>query len=262
MVYRLCGIAACQEVNRGRGRLGSLVSLLHSAFPMNFPRPQLPLRAVVFDLDGLMFNTEDLYQHVGTEILARRDKLATDELFAQMMGRQSDVALQVMIDWHHLDDTVEQLTAESADIMAGLLPQRLAPMPGLLPLLDALEAAGIPMAIATSSDQAFLKLVLGQFQLAPRFSFLLAAESVVCCKPAPDVYLLAAQKHGLPPAEIMVLEDSQIGCQAATAAGAYTVAVPEGRSESHCFQGVQFIAHTLGDARIQAALGLLPWGAS
>jgi len=68
-------------------------------------------RAVIFDLDGLMFNTEELYQEVGAELLRRRGYLFTQELLDQMMGRPSHVALQIMIDTHTLKATVEELLA-------------------------------------------------------------------------------------------------------------------------------------------------------
>jgi len=218
--------------------------------------PSPPLRAVTFDLDGLMFNTEELYQEVGGELLARRGHQITAELLNKMMGRKSDVALALMIEHHQLDATPEQLAAETAEIFGGLLPHRLSPMPGLLDLLAALEAAQIPKGIATSSSSAFVDHVLGVFHLAPRFSFVLASEDIEHGKPAPDVYLLAAQRHGAPPAEMMVLEDSQIGCQAAVAAGAYTVAVPHGQSLQHSFPGARLIANSLADAHIYAALGV------
>jgi HAD superfamily hydrolase (TIGR01509 family) len=214
------------------------------------------LRAVTFDLDGLMFNTEELYQEVGGVILSRRGKQICGDLLDQMMGRKSLVALGVMIEWHKLDDTPEQLAEESAAIFVDLLPARLAPMPGLLDLLAALEAAGIPKGIATSSGRAFVEQTLALFQLQPRFQFVLTAENIEHGKPAPDVYQLAAQRHGVQPAEMMVLEDSQIGCQAAVAAGAFAVAVPHGQSSTHKFPGVQFEAQTLADPRIYAALGI------
>jgi len=223
---------------------------------MTFPLPDPPLRAVTFDLDGLMFNTEELYQEVGAEILARRGCKITGELLDQMMGRKSNVALQVMIDWHQLDATPEQLAAESADIFANLLPRRLQPMPGLVDLLAALEAAGIPKGVATSSGRDFVWRVLDQFQLRPRLAFVLTSEDIEHGKPAPDVYLLAARRHGVAPPEMLVLEDSHIGCQAAVAAGAYTVAVPHGRSTGHEFPGVKFIAESLADPRIYVVLGL------
>ena len=219
-------------------------------------KPTPPLRAVTFDLDGLMFNTEELYQEVGGVVLARRGKQITGELLDEMMGRKSLLALQVMIDWHELNDTPEELAEESAEIFASLLPERLAPMPGLLDLLACLERGGVPTGIATSSGRGVVTRVLELSGLADRFAFVLSAEDIVHGKPAPDVYLLAATRHGIEPVEMLVLEDSQIGCRAAVAAGTYAVAVPSGRSRNHEFPGAQFIADTLADPRIAAALEL------
>jgi HAD superfamily hydrolase (TIGR01509 family) len=222
----------------------------------DFVPPARPLRAVTFDLDGLMFNSEELYHEVGATLLSRRGKQITGELLNEMMGRPAPLALGVMIEWHGLDATWEQLAAESAEIFVDLLPARLQPMPGLLDMLAALEAAGLPKGIATSSTRAFVDRALGLFDLAPRFTFITTAEDVVHGKPAPDIYLLAADRHGVAPDEMLVLEDSQNGCAAAVAAGAYTVAVPHGQSLQHRFPGVKFLASSLADARIYAALGI------
>ncbi|RIK85619.1 MAG: HAD family phosphatase [Planctomycetota bacterium] len=218
--------------------------------------PAPPLEAVTFDLDGLLFNTEELYQEVGGHILARRGKQFTDELIDMMMGRKSNVAYGLMIEYHQLDATPEQLAAEAAEIFGGILPEKLRPMPGLLDLLDALEAAGIPKGIATSSGRGFVELVLGISKLGPRFSFVLTSEDIEHGKPAPDVYLLAAARHQVRPQRMMVLEDSHIGCAAAVAAEAYAVAVPHGRSLQHQFPGARFVANTLADRRIYQALRL------
>lgn len=216
------------------------------------------LRAATFDLDGLMFNTEDLYQESGNIILGRRGKEFTSDLLDQMMGRQSLVALQIMIDYFQLDATPAELADETEAIFTELLPSRLQPMPGLLKLLDALEAAGIPKGIATSSGRGLVSEVLRIGGLADRFEFVLTAEDIDQGKPAPDVYLLAAQQHDIEPTGMLVLEDSQIGCAAAVSAGAFCVAVPHGQSRSHEFPGVRFIADTLADTQIYDALNLSP----
>jgi HAD superfamily hydrolase (TIGR01509 family) len=215
-----------------------------------------PLSAVVFDLDGLMFNTEALYQQVGTELLARREKRFEAELLDRIMGRKSAVALQIMIDWHGLSDSVPLLAEESEQIFAEILDTQLQCMPGLEALLAALESAGVPKAIATSSSRRFVDNVLGRFDFAPRFQFILTSEDVVEGKPHPEVYQQAAAQFGLPPRQIMVLEDSENGCRAAVVAGTFAVAVPGGHSRTHDFSGVQFIADSLNDARIYAALSL------
>lgn len=214
------------------------------------------LRAVVFDLDGLMFNTEDLYQEVGATILARRGKTWTAELLDAMMGRPGRESLRIMIDWHSMECTVEDLSRETDEIFADILPHRLSTMPGLLELLDALETVPLDKAIATSSGRAFLEEVLGRFSLLPRFRFALTAEDVVQGKPEPEIYLTAARRLELTPAQMMVLEDSQNGCRAAVRAGAFAVAVPGGPSLRHDFTGARFVAESLHDPRIYAALGL------
>ncbi|MBI3840183.1 MAG: HAD-IA family hydrolase [Planctomycetia bacterium] len=219
-------------------------------------------KAVVFDLDGLMFNTEDLYQDVGSELLRRRGKDFGADLVDAMMGRPADVSLQLMIEWHGLDSTVDQLAAETDEIFATLLDERLAVMPGLLPLLAKLEEAGLPKAIATSSGPDFVGKVLGKFDLARRFKFVLTCDDISHGKPHPEIYLLAARRFGFEPRELLVLEDSQNGCRSAIAAGTLTVAVPAGHSRRHDFSGAALIADSLADARLWALLGIEPASAS
>jgi HAD superfamily hydrolase (TIGR01509 family) len=213
-------------------------------------------RAVVFDLDGLMFNTEELYQEVGAELLRRRGYEFTQELLDQMMGRPSQIALQIMIDTHTLKATVSELLAETDEIFPGILKERLAPMPGLIELLEALEKHAIPKAIATSSRRSFVDHVLGAFNFAPRFSPILTSEDITHGKPHPEIYLKAAERLELPPSQMLVLEDSQNGCRAAVAAGAIAVAVPAAHSRNHDFTGAALIAETLADRKIYEVLGL------
>ena len=213
-------------------------------------------KAVVFDHDGLIFNTEDLYQDVGGELLRRRGCAFTPELLDRMMGRPGHIALQFMIDMHALDATVEQLMLETDEIFPKILDARLETMPGFLELAAALERAGIPKAIASSSRRSFIQDCLARFELEPRFQFILSAESVVEGKPNPEIYLTAAQRFGLKPSEVVVFEDSQNGCRAAVAAGTIAVAVPSGHSRTHSFPGAAFEADTLGDSRIYELLGI------
>jgi len=217
---------------------------------------RVPPKAVVFDLDGLMFNTEELYQDVGTELLRRRGKEFGPDLLHAIMGRPPRVSLQMMIDWHALDATVADLAAETETIFPAILDQRLEFMPGLAELLSALEAAAVPKAIATSSGPRFVRDVLSRFDLEPRFQFILTCDDIVEGKPHPEIYLKAAQRFGIAPAEMLVLEDSQTGCRAAVAAGAFAVAVPAGHSRQHDFSGASLEADTLADPRLYEILGI------
>jgi len=209
-----------------------------------------PIHAAVFDLDGLLVNTEELYQHVGTELLRRRGKTFGPDLLDAMMGRPPAVSLAIMIEWHGLADTVETLAAETGQIFSGLLDARLEPMPGAVALVEALATRGLPRAVATSSGPAFAHDVLGRVGLLDRFAFVLTSADVVHGKPDPEIYLAAAARLGVEPAAMIVFEDSHNGCRAAVAAGAVVVAVPGGHSRRHDFTGARLVAESLADPRI------------
>ena len=212
--------------------------------------------AVTFDMDGLMFNTEDVYTLAGTELLARRGCTFTPELKDAMMGLPPRAAFEVVIDWHHLDEPWDALAAESDAIFLSLLGGRLTAMPGLPELLAALETAGIPKAIATSSGRRLTEACLAPFQLAPRFRFVLTSQDITRGKPDPEIYLLAAQRFGVPPADMLVLEDSQNGCRAAVASGAFTVAVPGEHSRRQDFRLANLQIESLADRKLYEVLGI------
>lgn len=219
------------------------------------------LDAVAFDMDGLMFNTEELYQHVGRVLLERRGHSLTQELLDQMLGRPGRVALQAMIDMHRLDATVEQLQAETDELFPPIVEKELRPLPGLLKLLDALERHEIPKAVCTSSGRAFTERALRQCELRERFDFVLTGEDVERGKPSPDIYLQAAGRWGLAPERMLVLEDTSAGLRAAVAAGAYAIAVPGPHSARHDFSGARHVADSLADPCIYAALAIESPGA-
>lgn len=214
------------------------------------------LRAVVFDMDGLMFNTEDVYSEVGSRLLRRRGHEFTPELKDQMMGLRPRPAFEAMIRHCNLADTWQELAVESNRLFLEILDDRLKPMPGLMELLDALERAKIPKAIGTSSSRELVAACLKPFGFVGRFQFILVAEDVENGKPHPEIYLTAARRLGIPPAEIMVLEDSEIGCLAAAAAGAFAVAVPGEHSREHDFRVASLVVDSLADPRLYQALGI------
>ena len=212
------------------------------------------MQAVTFDMDGLMFNTEDVYTLVGSELLVRRGHTFTPELKDAMMGLPPRAAFEVVIARHRLSESWDVLAAESDKIFLDLLPQRLATMPGLLELLSALEAAGVPKAVATSSGRRLTQACLAPFELERRFCFVLTSEDIARGKPDPEIYLLAAHNFGVPPGEMLVLEDSHNGCRAAAAAGAFTVAVPGEHSRRQDFSMANMVIESLEDARLYEVL--------
>jgi len=196
----------------------------------------MTIRGVVFDMDGLMFNSEDVYWLVGSEIMRKRGHEYTRELADAMMGRPPRSAFEVMIEWYKLDCDWKELARESEENFIRFMVGQIQPMPGLLDLLDALEAAKIPKAIGTSSSRVLVDALLPMFDLQSRFNFILSSENIVHGKPHPEPYLMALEKAGVSAHEAVVIENAPLGIQAAVAAGIFTIAINTGILENEVLE--------------------------
>ncbi|TWT90624.1 Phosphorylated carbohydrates phosphatase [Pseudobythopirellula maris] len=223
---------------------------------MTYPAPEKPIRAVAFDMDGVLASSEDVYELTGAETLKRRGRTFEDDLRHKMMGLPAAKALGVMIEHHGLDDTVEALEIESEEIFWSLAGGLLTPMPHVVETLDLLDRVRMPRGVVTSGSRRYAERILATIGVLDRMAFLITADDIRIGKPDPEPYLMAAERHGVEPAEMLVFEDSRNGSRAGVAAGAYTVAVPSPHTTHHDFTGVKFVADTLGDPRIATVLGL------
>jgi HAD superfamily hydrolase (TIGR01509 family) len=208
------------------------------------------IKAVVFDFDGLMFNTEEIFNRSGRELLRRRGLEMTPELLTLMMGRRADEAFPLMIAKLGLTESAVDLRAEERTIFQDMLWTHVAPMPGLFELLAQIESRELPKGVATSSRRPYIESVLRKFEMVERFDLLLTSEDVTEGKPHPEIYLTAASRLGVRPAEMLVLEDSEIGTRSAAAAGAVAVSIPHEHSRHHDFSAASFVAERLDDPQI------------
>jgi HAD superfamily hydrolase (TIGR01509 family) len=169
---------------------------------------------------------------------------------------QPQPSFEIMIQHYNLPDTWQELAAETSGLFVRFLNGRPRVMPGLMELLDALERAGIPKAIGTSSCRELVTACLDPLDLEQRFQFVLTAEDISQGKPHPEIYLTAAKRFGVSPSEMLVLEDSENGCRAAAAARAFVVAVPGEHSRDHDFSMASLVADSLADPRLYLTLGM------
>jgi HAD superfamily hydrolase (TIGR01509 family) len=209
--------------------------------------PEPRIQAVVFDLDGLMFNSEDIFHEVGETTLRRRGKQLTPELHSRMLGRRAPEAMQICIEYHSLPDTVDDLLQETRELFEQLSAIQLAPMPGLHRLLDHIDEHQLPKGVATSSGRRYLEGMLTRFQLLHRFDLTLTAEDVTHGKPHPEIYHKAAEQLAIPVAEMLVLEDSHAGTSSAVAAGAVAVSIPNRHSRHLDFGHAHRVVPQLDD---------------
>lgn len=212
------------------------------------------IQAVAFDMDGLMFNSEDVYFETGLRLLRLFDCEYTHTLSKTLMGCTPQDAFQGMIDAHDLPTTWQELQAKSDEIFLSIMPDLLQPMPGLFRLLDHLDAQGIPHAVCTSSNPELVYKMLPIHDLERRFDFILTSADVTHGKPHPEMYLRAAERFGVKPESMMVLEDSYNGCLAGANAGAFVVAVPGEHSQDQDFSMADLVAKALDDERIMQLL--------
>lgn len=184
------------------------------------------IRAVVFDMDGLMLNTEDVFDIAGQRLLQRRGLEMTEVIRRSMLGRRPVDAFHALISHTGMTDRIEDLMHETKELFEEIAENSLAMMPGLHELLELVESRNLPLAVATSSPRDYMTGLLERFDLLHRFHFTLTAEDVTHGKPHPEIYQTAARRLNVLPDHMLVLEDSETGTRAAHAAGAWIVSVP------------------------------------
>ncbi len=213
-----------------------------------------PPDAVVFDNDGLLLDTEEAWTRAELTLFARRDRVFTDDHKRDIIGSSRTTAaakLERMLDRPGEGlDLMDELHLLVMEELLGGCP----PRPGALDLLDALEAAGRPFALASNSSREFCERALTVGGVRDRFAIVLTADDVEHPKPAPDLYLAAAVALGADPARCAALEDSPPGVASAHAAGMFVIGVPY--LPGTVLPEADLLAGSLADAEVRAALGL------
>lgn len=206
------------------------------------------------DMDGLLLNTEDLYEEVTKQLLSKRGRTFKDEVRRRMIGLPAPKAYEVLIQSELLEETWEELHEETEGIFEGILETQLKSLPGVEQTLQAIEQKGIPKCVATSSTKAFAAKALSLVGVLERLDFVVTAEEVTRGKPHPDIYIEAAKRMGVPVSQMLVLEDSENGTKAGVTAGAYVISVPNRHTAQGNFDGARWIAESLLDPYIQRLL--------
>ncbi|HEY2155225.1 MAG TPA: HAD family phosphatase [Isosphaeraceae bacterium] len=207
-----------------------------------------PIRAVAFDLDGLMFDTEALFARVLRGYLEERGRSMTPEIMAAMIGRRAAEAYPAFRRLTGFEDPPEELLAEVRCRFTAEVDTAVHPTPGLIALLAHLERRGIPRAVATSSRREYAERLIERHGLRTHFAFILGAEDVTHGKPNPEIYQRAAQRFEVEPSQLLVLEDSAPGLAAAKAAGAFAVGVPHEHSPAEGLSAADLIVPRLDDS--------------
>ena len=191
---------------------------------MRLPKP---VKAVVFDMDGLLVDTEQVVFEAMTAVAKDSGQEMPFELFKRLVGLPGNASDLIVLEHFGADFDIGAWRAGVAHHFQDIAAAGIALKAGVVELLDVLDARGLPRAVATSSTRNAVDHSLGQHGLVDRFDVIISRELQDHHKPHPDPFLKAAAAIGVDPADCLALEDSHNGVRAAAAAGMMTIMVPD-----------------------------------
>lgn len=204
-------------------------------------------KALIFDMDGLMIDSERLYFEVERALARRYGKEVRDETLWRMMGRTPLEGLTIYVRELDLPLSPAEAVVIRNDLMREKMKNDLLPMPGLFHILDSFRG-GRKMAVSTGAPREFMDIALDKLGIRERFDVLLASDAITRGKPDPEIFLKTCEKLGVPPDRTVVLEDSENGVIAGKRAGCAVVAVPNDYTRGQDFSRADFIAADLFEA--------------
>ena len=185
-----------------------------------------PPWGAIFDWDGVIIDSAALHEQSWHRLARELGTTIKPDSFIRGFGMKSARIIEEIHGWSHDPAEIARLTNRKEALYREIVAQSdIAPLPGVVEWLHRLAEAGVPCAVASSTQRLNIDAVLSRIGLQDAFRAIVSAEDVVHGKPNPEVFLRAAGKLDLIPARCMVFEDAHVGIEAAHAAGMMVVAV-------------------------------------
>jgi HAD superfamily hydrolase (TIGR01509 family) len=200
--------------------------------------PLPKLRAVIFDFDGLLVNSEIVWEQVERDLLHRHGAAYDQVIMSRYIGTGLSDWTVAMVREYGLTVTPQRFGEELLELIIPALAELAEPMPGAAETIAAVQAWGGMVAIASSSNRSIVDPIVHRFGWDSIIPIRCTGDEVANTKPAPDLFLLAAQRLGVDPADCLVLEDSLNGARAALSAGMTCIAVPNPAYQPSDFEAI------------------------
>ena len=180
-------------------------------------------RAVIFDLDGVLWDGEPLYHEAFNLILEPYGYRVTEDEYDHIIGLSVEAAWDWVLRRFDLAVPPADFLRAYNEAVLRLLQRPVEPLPGVRPLIGELRHRAVPIAVASTSLRAWVDATLRGLDLEGAFNVVVSASEVANGKPAPDLFLAAAERLGVPPERCLAVEDTGPGIAAAKAAGMFAV---------------------------------------
>jgi HAD superfamily hydrolase (TIGR01509 family) len=187
------------------------------------------MRSVIFDLDGVLADSEPWWNEIDAKLLAEYGVTYRGEYHRNVLGVSYRLACEFYKKTFGLSASVEELMRRRGEIATEFFADRIGLFPSVKPVLKELRQMNLRLAVATSSVSASARPFLARHELSGFFDVVVTGEEVERGKPAPDIYLCAAEKLGVPADASLVIEDALSGVAAAKAANMRVAAIPDTR---------------------------------
>lgn len=185
-----------------------------------------PVRAVLWDMDGTLIDSAEYHWLTWRDTLTAEGHTLTHEQFASWFGQRNDAILRRYLGDAVPADAIERIGRAKESAYRRMVRERgIEPLPGVRQWLQRLSEAGWRQAVASSAPPANIQVILDVLGVERCFQAFVSAEEVPHGKPAPDVFVLAAQRLGVPPSHCIVVEDAPAGVEAGRRAGMRTIGI-------------------------------------
>jgi HAD superfamily hydrolase (TIGR01509 family) len=205
------------------------------------------IKGVLFDMDGVLLDSEEYMNRAGVELFREKGFTVSPDDFYPFTGMGEDRYLGGVADQHGIPFNAEKDKKRAYEIYADLVRARLEPLPGVPEFIDRCKMVGLRLAVATSADRIKMEINLREIGLDEHlFDATVNGLEIERKKPAPDIFIKAAEKLGLAPAQCLVVEDAVSGVEAGKAAGSRVLALTTTFSAEELSQA-DWIECTLSD---------------
>ncbi|TAN58228.1 HAD family phosphatase [Patescibacteria group bacterium] len=191
------------------------------------------IKAVIFDMDGVISDTQDIHAQTESEILKDYGiNLHPDKISRRFAGVSlNEMFPQIFNEWEKDMPPLVQLIEEKWERITNLVKGNVKEVGGTLEFIASLKNFGLPLAVASASHLSFIDLVLGELNLKTKFNAVTSAQEVERGKPEPDIFLLAARRLNAVPEDCLVIEDGISGMIAAKRAGMQCIGLVRGKAD-------------------------------